>query len=225
MPIRKRNIEQIVEEQVQRWHLFKPEPGAEIKAPAVVTVSREPGSGGSLVAKGIAKRLEMDLFHQNVINEMAHSAKVSKRLLQSLDEIGLSFLEDWMASLIHGRYLWPDEYLQHLIKVIGTIGNHGNAVIVGRGANFLLPPKNLFKIRVIAPRDFRAKKVAEAYDIKIEAAKRRILKTESDRRAFVRKYFYEEIADPANYDLVINTGSVSIQEAVESVCRILSLRK
>ena len=74
-------------------------------------------------------------------------------------------------------------------------------------------------------RAFRAKKVAETYDIPLKDAERRILKTESDRRAFVRKYFYEEIADPANYDLVINTGSISIPEAVESVCSILNLRK
>ena len=224
MPNPKRYIEQIVEEQVQKWHYSHRQPRPDKASNVVVTISREPGSGGAVIAEGIAERLHLDLFHQKVIHEMARSAQVSQQLVQSLDEKGLNFMEDWMASLIHGRYLWPDEYLQHLLKVIGTIGNHGNAVIVGRGANFLLPLENVFRIRVIAPKAFRIQKVADAFGISTEEAKRRVMKTESDRKAFVRKYFYEDVADPANYDLVLNTGTLSITEAVECVCCILKLQ-
>jgi hypothetical protein len=108
---------------------------------SLVTVSREPGSGGKLIAQGIAERLDFDLFHQEVIHEMAQSAKVSTRVVESLDEKGLSMLEDWISAVVHRRHLWPDEYLQHLLKVVSTIGEHGRAVLVGRGANFILPKR------------------------------------------------------------------------------------
>ncbi len=225
MQTRKRSIEQIVEEQVQRWEYVRREPRPHKTTPSVITLSREPGSGGDLVAGGIARRLEYDLFHQNVIHEMARSAHVSSRLVQSLDEKRLNILEDSIATLVHHRHLWPDEYLKHLLKVIGTIGKHGNALIVGRGANFILLQREIFRLRIIAPMEFRIQKVADTFDIGREEAQRRIIKTESDRRAFVRKYFHEEITSPANYDLVINTGTVSIEEAVESVCMILEMRK
>ncbi|MCG6912118.1 MAG: cytidylate kinase-like family protein [Deltaproteobacteria bacterium] len=39
------------------------------------------------------------------------------------------------------------------------------------------------------------------------------MRTESDRRAFIRKYFNAEIADPVNYDIVINTGNLNMDEA------------
>nr|HID58173.1 hypothetical protein [Desulfobacterales bacterium] len=42
-------------------------------------------------------------------------------------------------------------------------------------------------------------------------------RTESDRRAFIRKFFYADIADPKNYDLVINTGTLTIDAAVEAI--------
>ena len=225
MTTRKRSTEQIIEDQVQRWHFSKRQPGKTKTPLKTITISREPGSGGDLIARGIAERLGYDLFHQKVLHEMARSAHVSRQVVQSLDEKGLNILEDWIASLIHRRHLWPDEYLQHLLKVIGTIGRHGNAVIVGRGANFLLPLNDSFRIRVIAPREFRAHKVSDTFGIPLEEAKRRILKTESDRKAFVRKYFYEDIADPANYDLVVNTGTISIDEAVEGICCIMNRRK
>ncbi len=38
------------------------------------------------------------------------------------------------------------------MKVIGTIGKHGRAVIVGRGANFVLPPEKRFSVRIVGPR-------------------------------------------------------------------------
>ena len=225
MIARRRSIEQIVDEQVKKWGFDRSKKPVETSAITMITVSRDPGSGGRLVAKGIAECLHFDLFHQEVIHEMAQSAKVSSRVLESLDEKGLSMLDDWVSAVVHQRHLWPDEYLQHLLKVIGTIGKHGNAVLVGRGANFVLPIENTFRLRIIAPRAFRAEKVAQEYDMPIKEAQRRILKTESDRRAFIRKYFHADIEDPNNYDMVINTGTLRLEEAIDGVCHILKHKK
>jgi len=222
MMSRKRSIEQIVDEQVKKWGFDHRTPAVETQPLTAVTVSRDPGSGGKLIAKGIAECIGFDLFHQEVIHEMAQSANVNKRILESLDEKGLSMLEDWVAAAIHKNHLWPDAYLQHLLKVIGTIGKHGKAVLIGRGANFVLAPENTFRLRVIAPRPFRAQKVAEAFDLPLKDAERRILKTESDRRAFIRKYFHSDIEDPTHYDLVINTGNIRLNEAIECVCHIIN---
>lgn len=224
MIARRRSIEQIVDEQVKKWGFSHKESAARATAINMVTISREPGSGGKLIAKGIAECLQYDLFHQEMIHEMALSAKVSARVLESLDEKGLSMLEDWIAAVVNQQHLWPDEYLQHLLKVVMTIGRHGNAVLVGRGANFILPSETTLRIRVIAPTAFRAKMVAEEFDLSVKDAERRILNTESDRRAFVRKYFHKEISEPIHYDLVINTEKVKLDEAVQGVWHILKLK-
>jgi cytidylate kinase len=224
MIARRRSIEQIVDEQVKKWGFSQKEKPVQTSTVNMVTISREPGSGGKLIAKGIAECLQYDLFHQEMIHEMALSAKVSARVLESLDEKGLSMLEDWIAAVVNQQHLWPDEYLQHLLKVVSAIGRHGNAVLVGRGANFILPLEKTFRIRIIAPSAFRAQKVAEQFDISLKEAERRILNTESNRRAFVRKYFHKEIADPIHYDLVINTAKMGLEEAVDGVWHILKFK-
>ena len=211
-----RSIQKIIDEQVKRWEMMRVEKREEAVIP-VVTVSREPGSGGRIVAKGIAERLGLDLFHREIIQQMAQSAHISARLLETLDEKGLSVLEDWVSTLVNERHLWPDQYLQHLMKVIGTIGKHGRAVIVGRGANFILPPEGIFRVRILAPLEMRVQNVARDFDVPVEEAKRRVLRTESARRAFVRKYFHADISDPVNYDLMINTGALSIEAAEKTV--------
>jgi len=131
-------------------------------------------------------------------------------------------LEEWIDSLVDKRHLWPDQYLQHLMKILGTIGKHGSSVIVGRGANFLLPPEKRLSVRVIAPLDTRVKNVSREYDVTVEDAKTRVLKTESDRKAFIKKYFNDDIRDPLNYDLIINTGALSIDDAANAVKGALS---
>lgn len=218
--MRKRSIQQIVDEQVKKWVFHKSETAKKAPTVNLVTISREPGSGGKLVARGVAEGLNYDLFHQEVIHEMAQSAKVSTRVVESLDEKGLSMLEDWISAVVHQRHLWPDEYLQHLLKVVGTIGKHGAAVLVGRGANFILPREPLVRVRIIAPLAFRAQKVADAFDIPLKTAEKRIIHTESQRQAFIRKYFHADIAAPHNYDLVLNTERFSIRACIEGICRL-----
>ncbi|MDM8550015.1 cytidylate kinase-like family protein [Desulfobacterales bacterium HSG2] len=213
-----RSVEQIIEEQMQRWQLMRAEKKKEEeKGIRVITISREPGSGGRIVAERLAEKLGLELFHQEVLHEMAESANVSGRLVKTLDEKGMSVLSEWVDSLVDSRHLWPDQYLRHLMKVIGTIGRHGRAVMIGRGANFVLPPGKRFSVRVVSPRKVRVQNVSKEFGIPADEAERRVIRTESDRRAFVRKYFNGDIANPTNYDLVINTATLSIDEAVEII--------
>jgi len=212
-----KSIPLIAEEQIHRWQVLHKQAPEEAKKIPVVTISREPGSGGRIVAQKLAERLGFVVFHQEVLHEMAKEAKISERVLQSLDERGLSILEDWIASLVDSRHLWPDEYLHHLMHVIGTIGKLGQAVVVGRGANFILPAERRFRVRIIAPRKLRVHHVAREFGLTEKDAERRIIKTESDRQAFVRKYFYADIADPTNYDLVVNTETFNLDHAVDVI--------
>ena len=213
-------MHQLIEEQVGRWEILRKEKQADKTLP-VITLSREPGSGGKLVAKAVADRLGLDLFHQELINAMAQNADTTTRVIRTLDERGLSMIEDWVSAAISERHLWPDEVSRLLMRVIGAIGRHGKAIIVGRGANFVLPPGNRFRVRIIAPLELRVNRVAETYGVSKKEAKRHVLRTESDRRAFVRKYFHSDIGDPANYDLILNTGTLSVELAAAAICSAL----
>jgi cytidylate kinase len=64
--------------------------------------------------------------------------------------------------------------------------------------------------------------VSQEYNVAMEDTKPRVLKTESDRKAFVKKYFNDDITNPLNYDLIINTGMLSINDAANAVIGALS---
>jgi cytidylate kinase len=222
MKAKARSVEQIIEEQVRKWQITRTEEKKKDERISVITISREAGSGGNILAKRLSDQLEFDLFSQEFIHNMAESASVSVRLLETLDEKGASVLEEWISSIVDKRHLWPDQYLQHLMKIIGTIGKHGRAVIVGRGANFVLPPEKRLSVRVIAPLETRLRNASQKFSVSVDEARSRVLKTESDRKAFIKKYFNDDIRHPLNYDLIINTRMLSIDDAVNSVSGALS---
>ena len=217
MKSKTRSMEQIIEEQVRRWQIIQAYEKKADERISVITISREPGSGGNILAESLSQQLEFDLFYQEFIHKMAESAHVSVRLLETLDEKGASVLEEWISSMVDRRHLWPDRYLQHLMKIIGTIGKHGRAVIVGRGANFVLPPEKRISLRVISSLETRIRNVSQAFGTTAAEARSRILKTESDRKAFIKKYFHEDIQNPLNYDIIINTEDLSIDDAMNAV--------
>lgn len=213
-----KTIQQIVDEQVKKWELSKSEAKEKFKL-TVITVSREPGSGGEVIAERIANYLGYDLFHQKVVHKMAESAKISSKLMETLDEKGINILDEWFIGF--GKNLWPDKYMKQLLKVVATIGRHGKAVIVGRGANFILPLESCHRVRVIAPFKTRVNNVARDFNVSHQEAEQRVMKTESERRAFIRRYFYSDIADPHNYDIIMNTVKLSVDNAVHTICSSL----
>ncbi len=218
MPKQKVSVSQFVKDQVKKWDAFysDEEKRKEASLP-VITVAMQPGSGGSLVAQEVAKRLGFDYFHRDIVEEIAKSAKIRSTVVNTLEKERLRGMKDFVSSLIEDQYIHPDTYLRHLLEVINTISRHGRAVIVGRGANFILPPDQIFSVRVIAPMDIRVRNVALAYRVTTDEAKRRVIQRESKRKAFVRHSFHADISDPLNYDMTINTGKVSIEAAVEAV--------
>ena len=210
-----RSTWQLVEQQLAKWNLMKSERKQETaEAGSVITISREAGCGATQIVQRLAEILGMDLMGGKIIQMVAESAEMGDKVVRSLDEKDVSLRDDWINSIFETRHLWPDQYLFHLTKVIGTIGRHGNAIILGRGANFVLPQAKTFSVRIIAP---EAVKIKNALRTTEEEAKRYIIKTEADRRAFVRKYFNANITDPLHYDLVINMRGMSIEGAAETI--------
>jgi cytidylate kinase len=212
------SIEELVHKQVDKWKkLYAGEDKKKKARIPVIALCMEPGSGGCIIAERIAQRLGFDFFHRDIIHKIAESAHISTTVVESLEKERLSGVQDFISSLVKDQYIHPSIYLDHLMQVIGTIGKQGRAVVVGRGANFIMPAKDRFAVRVVAPLEVRIQNIAKRFGVPTDAAKRRVLVRENRRRAFIRQSFNADICDPIHYDLLLNTGNLSVEAAVESV--------
>lgn len=208
-------IQQLVEEQLLRWNKSIAEKRT-LPRP-VITISRLPGCNGGAIAEMLAKEFKLDLYSGKIVEEVARSAKMSASVVATLDEKGRSMIEDWLSVMDRDRNIWSYQYMDHLVRVMGTIARHGEAVILGRGGSFLIAPEQQFRIRLVAPRDVRIRSVMKRFGVARKEAEQRISLVESERRSYIHKYFNAEINDPVNYDLVINTAFVRSGAILEMV--------
>lgn len=212
------SIESFVQEQLDRWkeaHKKKQEEKELIYT--VVTLSMEPGSGGCFVAQKVAETLDFDYFHRDIVQGIAQSAHSSEKVINTLERERLTGVEDFLSSVIREKYLYPGTYQRHLMKVVSAIAKHGKAVVVGRGANFILPPEKRLSVRVIAPLERRIRNVCRQFAVPEDKARRRVIQRESKRSAFVRQTFHAKISDPEHYDLILNTDKMSVESAAAAI--------
>jgi len=215
-------IEHFVDEQLSRWRARQKEKRQPAWLYPVVTLSMEPGSGGRIIASRLAQRLGYDYFDRELLEGIAKSAKISATVVDSLEKERLTGVEEFIGSLVKIKYLYPGSYLRHLMRVVGAIAKHGRAVIVGRGATFLIPDDQRLSVRVIAPLDRRVENVAREFTLKLETARKRVVQREAKRRAFIRESFHTNVDDPMHYDMVINTVKISLDSAVGAVVGALT---
>ena len=130
---------------------------------------------------------------------------------------GMNIVDDIVSNFVNEHHLWPDEYSKLLLQILTTIGKHGKAIIMGRGANRVLQNQNVLKVRIVAPSDIRCDYIQKTRDLNRDDAKKYITSTDANRTAFVKRYFNSDTTDPANYDLIVNTGTLSVEKAVEII--------
>ena len=218
------SVERFLQIQVQQWGR-RSEKRKGNQAGPVITISRESGSNGDSIAQTLAKKFGMDVYDWKIVEEIAKDAHVSEQAVATLDEIVASELDDWLTGIDPGPGFSSSQYMRSLRKVLFTVATHGNAIIIGRGANFLLPPeKKTLGLRFVAPLDARVKNIMPALHLSQKEALKHITDREQERRSWVKKYCRADINDAANYHAVINTALVAPENIVQIVKEILKTK-
>jgi cytidylate kinase len=187
-------------------------------------VSREAASGGSLIARQVGARLGWDVYDGEIVDEIARVEHERKRLVESVDERSRSRWEQTWQQVLTRAQPADATYLHGLRQVVMSLGHHGDAVIVGRGARHLLPPGCAVRVRTVAPLEQRVARMAEEESIPKAKARAKIREIDAARAAFIWKTFKQRTDDPLNYDLMINTGEVSIAAATDIVLAAISAK-
>jgi cytidylate kinase len=152
-----------------------------------------------------------------LVEQIAKDAEVSTRLVSALDEHRRSELEDWLAEIEGDSSLSTEAYLGSLKRVLFAIAVHGNAVIVGRGSNFYLPPDMKIGLCLVAPLDVRIKNTMKALGLSEKEARKQISKQEEEHWRLVKNYFHADMRDSTHYHLVVNTAIVNPETIVQIV--------
>lgn len=198
-----------------------------------VTLSREAGAGASSLARLIANRLNTQLepgetlwrvFDGNLVEAMLRDLDYPPALARFLPEDSISEIDASIGEMVglHPN-LW--ELVQHTNCLIRHLAGQGRCILIGRGANFVTAalPQGLH-LRLTGQPSVRAQRMASLNHWSLEQALARNSKADAARARYVRMNFDRDINDPTAYDLVINTSSLPLPEAAQTLTQLIQSR-
>lgn len=185
---------------------------------AILTVSREYGSGGREIGRAVASGLGYDYVDkESIIAEVRRLGHKWEQWTQEMDEHSPSVWE---------KYDWSFRGFTALMEnIIWQCALRNNVVIIGRGANHIL--KNVphaLRIRIVAPLESRITRVMDRESVNRDTARWMIQKIDQDRAGFVFTVFGKPWDDQADYDYTLNTGFKSLDEITQAVMELLRER-
>lgn len=181
---------------------------------AIITISREMGSGGSVVASALADKLGYTLVDGKIILAEAEIHGLSRDAVEKADEKPPAFVESLDASI--------EVDIQRIQQIILEYALRGDVVIYGRGGQDILDGvESVLTTRIIAPFELRVERWAEREWLDPDLSRILVRKSDQQRDGFIKYYFDRDWNEPSNYDLVINTAKISEDMAVELISRAL----
>ena len=177
---------------------------------AIITVSREMGTGAYQIASGVAQKLKYTLIDGPRIKALASKYGLTLEMLQMVDEKPPSYVtaEDRKRAAA----------LNSIELIILDLARKGNVVIYGRGGQDLLKDcKNILRLRFIADFEERVERFADREWIDPDMARSLIRRSDHQRGGFIHFYFDRDWHDPNHYDLVFNTSRLSEATIIDCI--------
>jgi cytidylate kinase len=182
-----------------------------------ITVEREYGSGGALIARRIAEHLGWKLWDEELTAEIARLAKVDQKTARLCDERVDPLVYRLFRVFARGSYeralplegissrFDADQMVAMLQQVIEDVASRGNCVIVGRGSPYILRGHpDAFHVFIYSPRDEKIRRIRTLGKSEKEAAQL-VSEVDAERASFIRHYFGAEWPCRALYNAMINS--------------------
>ena len=170
----------------------------------IITISGRPGSGKSVVAKALAERLdfthvsagdfmrEMAAERGLTILELSRHAEGDDAIDREIDARTVQYAEDQDDFVMDARLAW--HFIPSSVKVFLDVSPS-----------------------VAASRIFGDDRATEVENVDAEATLRAIDERVASERLRYQEYYGVDYLDPEQFDLVVDTSSLSVAEVVETI--------
>jgi cytidylate kinase len=184
----------------------------------VITISRDFGSGGELLAGQVAQSLGYHLVDRAFVSAVLRQYGVAEFDVEYEKQAG--FWEGFDIAKSERR----DVMMRMLNQVVRAVARHGNVVILGRSGYAILSGlADVLHVRLQAPLDDRIETVQARNHLFPDEASALVKEKDAIRKSFIES-FYRATWDSAHaFDIVINTAYVPVDMAVEWVLQVARL--
>lgn len=198
---------------------------------AVITLSRQYGSGGSDIARLVASRLGWTLIDNEFVDRVARRAGLSAEEIAQQEErvpslierlaraLSVSSPEMFAAAADPQAALPPEDRIVRLTEaVIAEAVQQDHVVMVGRGAQAYLGERaGTLHVYILASREHRVTAVMRRLGVSREAAESELDRADEGRRRYVKTHYGRHWEDATNYDLALNSERLGCEASADLI--------
>lgn len=189
----------------------------------IISVGREFGSGGHIVAANLAKHFGLPLLDSNILADIAKEKNTSEDFLRKYDESARNL---FFSRTVNGFSNSPEEVVAQMqFDYIKSKADGGESfVVIGRCSDYILRENpGLVRVFILGDEEAKVKRVMERESLSEDKA--RSLMEQSDKR---RKYFHNthsdnKWGDSRSYDITINSSRLGLDGTSELLVKYIEL--
>lgn len=201
----------------------------------VITIARSYGSGGRTMGKLLAKELNLKYYDRELLRLASDKSGINESLFGEADEkVKSSSLFRIARKAYNGEPISPDsdEFVSNdnlfrfQAKVINELAAEEDCVIIGRCADYILKDNpDVIRLYCYAPLEDCIERERQLSGLSEREIIKKIQKIDKHRADYYKYYTGSEWNDARNYDLCLNTSSMSYDELIQVVKSYISVFK
>ncbi len=181
---------------------------------AIIAMSRELGSLGTVIGTAVAKQLGYKYIYQEITSEAARDYEVLEEKLIRVVEKAPRMLEK-----LKGDFRRYQAFVQ---AQVFKAAQSDNVVLIGRWSTLLLREiKHAVRVRVTAPEEVRARRVMEMMQVGREKALEIVRENDIERGGRMEQLYAVDWKAPHLYDLVLNTEKVTVEAGAALIVELV----
>ena len=201
----------------------------------VITISRDFGCAANLIANDLAEQLTKrdvqstepwKVISKEILDQSAKELGIDPDKIEYIFKFEKRSAIDEVIEAFSSKYYKSERKIRKTIsEVIHTFGERGRVIIVGRAWSTILRDiPNSLHVRIIAPLDYRVEGVSKRHQISLKAARKLTLDMDK-KRAILRNDFAGKKINDVDYDLVLNSKTLSLEQMVAIIEKAAEIRK
>ncbi len=188
----------------------------------IINVGRSFGSGGGYVGQAVAAKLGIPFYDNELISKSAEENGYSRDLFASGERkrsifSASSFFTSGRMSLTEGAYVNEDLLFKAQSEVIRSIGEKGNAVIIGRCADYILRDLSCLNVFVDGPEKYRIERIMKAEGLTESEAEKLMRRKDRTRETYYNYYTFGQWGHASNYHLCVDSSILGIDGTAEYI--------
>ncbi len=190
----------------------------------IITIGREHGSNGHLIAAGLAEELDYRCLDKEIVDRAAEDSNFNKAILASYDEKRISpYFTDTPHYMGMGEgFRLSTQIAAAQFDAIRALAETGDSVFVGRCADYVLRSRSdLLRVFIMAPLDFRIRTMMDRQGLTEDQARKLIRQVDKDRSSYYKYYTDQIWGEIDNYDLCINSAVTGVDGAVKAIAGVV----